>query len=538
MYDAVVIGAGPNGLTAANVLVDRGWDVLVLEAESVVGGAVRSDSAVAEGFVHDTFSAFYPLAAASPVIRGLGLERHGLEWVNPPAPLGNPLPDGRWALVHRDPADTAAGLDELAPGDGEQWLALCRDWQRIGPALIAALLDPFPPVRRGAGLVARMAMPGGASFLDHVRRMISSVDWLSNQFSGEGPKLLFTCNAQHADLAPDAAGSGLFGLLLVMLAQHNGYVVPRGGAGRLASALADRFRAEGGTVRLDTRVSEVVVRDGRAVGVRTEDGEQIDVRRAVVADVTAPALYGGLVSWEHLPERLRRRMRDFTWDPATVKVDWALDGSVPWAQAPKVAPGCVHIAESTGEIAEYAGHLNAGLVPANPMLLTGLMTTTDPTRSPAGTESLWAYTHVPREIRGDAGPDGISGRWEDGDGERMADRMQQRIERFAPGFGSRIRARRVLTPPELQRLDANLDGGAVNGGTSALHQQLVFRPVPGLGRAETPVAGLYLGSASAHPGGGVHGACGSNAARAAIRHDQLRRLLSPRGPRSVARPGT
>ena len=216
-------------------------------------------------------------------------------------------------------------------------------------------------------------------------------------------------------------------------------------------------------------------------------------------------------------------MERFELDPSTVKVDWALDGPVPWASAPAYAPGTVHVADSPEQITETLAQVSARRIPADPFLLVGQMTTADPTRSPAGTEALWAYTHVPQETLGDAGDGGIRGTWDESDCERFADRMQARIERLAPGFGSRILARRVLGPRQLEERDANLVGGAINGGTAQLHQQLVFRPVPGLGRAETPIAGLYLGSASAHPGGGVHGACGNNAARAAIAHRRLRR---------------
>jgi phytoene dehydrogenase-like protein len=185
----------------------------------------------------------------------------------------------------------------------------------------------------------------------------------------------------------------------------------------------------------------------------------------------------------------------------------------------------VHVADSAEQIAEASGQVSAGTIPAAPFLLVGQMSVADPTRSPGGTEALWAYTHVPQRVVRDAGDDGLRGAWDESERERFADRMQARIECLAPGFGARIRARRVLGPRELETRDANLIGGAINGGTSALHQQLVFRPVPGTGRAETGIGGLYLASASAHPGGGVHGAPGMNAARAALAHDRTRRLL-------------
>ncbi|MGH3371195.1 MAG: phytoene desaturase family protein, partial [Nocardioidaceae bacterium] len=525
--DAVVIGSGPNGLVAANLLADAGWDVLVLEAQDEIGGAVRSDRAVRAGFVHDTFSSFYPLAAVSPTIRKLGLERFGLAWGHAPSVAGTPFRDGSWAVLHRTPEQTAAALDAATPGDGEAWLEMCAGWQRMGDQVVGALLSPFPPVRNGLGALTRLPGAGGLSF---VQTMLSPARSLvERSFRGQHARMLVAGNAGHADISMESPGSGLMGWLLSMLGQHLGYPVPVGGAGMLSAAMARRFEALGGTIRVGSRVDRVVVRDGRAVGVRTEGGDGVAVRRAVVADVSAPSLYGDLVGWDRLPPRLRRRMGRFEWDPGTVKVDWALDGTIPWAGAPAEQPGTVHLAESVDELATAHAQVASHTVPARPFLLVGQMAAADPTRAPTGQESAWAYTHVPQRVRADAGPDGLTGRWDRDEAERMADRMQARVEEYAPGFGDRVLARRVLGPRELQERNENLVNGALNGGTSGLQQQLVFRPVPGLGRAETPVRGLYLGSASAHPGGGVHGACGSNAARAALAHERVRRWW-PVGP--------
>ena len=522
--DAVVIGAGPNGLVAANLLADAGWDVLVLESRDQIGGAVHSDRSVHDDFVHDTFSSFYPLAAVSPTIRSLELERFGLRWSHAPAVSGTPFHDGEWAVMHRTPEETAAALETSCPGDGAAWMELCEGWQRIGEDVIGALLAPFPPVRHGAGALAKLPGVGGLSF---VQMMLSPARSLvEGRFEGRAARMLVAGNAAHTDVSMDSPGSGLMGWLLSMVGQHLGYPVPVGGAGTLATAMGRRFEERGGAVRLATRATEVLVRDGRAVGVRTEHGDVVHVRQAVVADVSAPALYGGLVPWAHLPSGLQRKMGRFEWDPGTVKVDWALDGPVPWTNPPGTTPGTVHIAESVDELATSYAEVGSHAVPARPFLLMGQMAAADPTRAPAGKESAWAYTHVPQDTRRDAGGSGITGRWDHSDAERMADRMQARVEEYAPGFADRVLSRRVLGPRELEERDENLVQGALNGGTSALHQQLVFRPVPGGGRAETPVKGLYLGSASAHPGGGVHGACGSNAARAAIAHARIRRVWS------------
>ncbi|MFE7029028.1 phytoene desaturase family protein [Streptomyces sp. NPDC057621] len=541
MPDAVVIGAGPNGLVAANILADEGWSVEVLEEQDEPGGAVRHDNGVDPDFTSDLFSSFYPLAAASPVLSGLGLERYGLRWSHAPRVLAHPLSDGRCAVLGRDLDDTAASLDVFADGDGDAWRELHRVWERLRPDLLEALFTPFPPVRAGARLALRLRTAGG---LRLARSMVLPVRRLGEEeFHGEGGRLLLAGNALHADLAPEAAGSGGFGWLMSMLGQTYGFPVPVGGAGALIGALTRRLEERGGVLRCGERVNRVVVREGRAVAVRTAGGETVSAARAVLADVSAPALYGELVDSADLPPQVSADLRRFQWDFATFKVDWALDGSVPWQAPGAVGAGTVHLADGVDELTRFAAQVAMGQVPDRPFSLFGQMTTADPTRSPEGTESAWAYTHVPHRIKGDAGDDGLTGSWDTKERELMADRVERQVERFAPGFRSLIRARRVLAPPTLQALDANLHGGAINGGTTALHQQLVFRPVPGTGRPETPVKGLYLASASAHPGGGVHGAPGSNAARAALRRNlpngltRAQRLLTRRDRKGDRGPG-
>ncbi|MFG2833254.1 phytoene desaturase family protein, partial [Streptomyces sp. NPDC048434] len=318
MPDAVVIGAGPNGLVAANLLADAGWSVEVLEAQSEPGGAVRSDRDVHPDYVNDLGSSFYPLAAASPVLASLDLHIEGLRWSHAPRVLAHPLPDGRCAVLDRDRDQTAAAMDAFARGDGAAWQNLCRIWDRIGPDLLGALFTPFPPVRSTARLAARLRGAGG---LRLARTMLLPVRRLGEEeFSGEAGRLLLAGNALHADLAPEAAGSGGFGWLMTMLGQTYGFPVPVGGAGALTASLVRRLRHRGGILRCGERVVEVVVRAGRAVAVRTADGECVPASRAVLADVSVPALYGELVDPRHLPGHLVPDLRRFQWDFATFKV--------------------------------------------------------------------------------------------------------------------------------------------------------------------------------------------------------------------------
>ncbi|MEN3362351.1 MAG: hypothetical protein V7637_6333 [Mycobacteriales bacterium] len=503
--DAVVVGAGPNGLVAANMLAEAGWDVLVLEAAASPGGAVRSAELTAPGFLSDVCSAFYPLGAASPALARLELENWGLVWRHAPAPLAHVLPDGRHALLSRDVDETAASVATFAAGDAAAWRAEFEAWQRIKPALLGALLGPFPPVRSAAGLLRRLGVGDALRFARFgalpVRR------YAAERFAGEGARLLLAGNALHTDLGPDQSGSAIFGWLLAMLAQDVGFPVPAGGAGALAVALVRRLAAFGGQVQCGRPVSRVLVAGGRAVGVADAGGNLVRARRAVLADVPAPVLFGDLVGPAALPARFLDDLGRFQWDNGTVKVDWALSGPIPWRAAEVGRAGTVHLDCDLDGLTRFAADLACGVVPADPFLLLGQMTTADPSRSPAGTESVWAYTHIPHALATAPDPEIVAS---------VAKRMERVIERHAPGFTDLVVGRHVLGPADLREHDRSLVGGAINAGTAAIHQQLVFRPAPGLGRADTPVDRLFLAGASAHPGGGVHGACGANAAAAAL----------------------
>ncbi|MEU6641779.1 NAD(P)/FAD-dependent oxidoreductase [Saccharomonospora sp. NPDC046836] len=501
--DAVVIGAGPNGLVAANLLADAGWDVLVLEATAQPGGAVQTAELIEPGFHHDRFSAFYPMAAVSPIIAGLGLDEYGLRWRHAPAVLAHILPDDRCAVVSRSLEHTMASLARFQPGDGDAWAAEVAAWSRIREPFLRALFTPFPPVRSGARLLRTL---GAADALRFARMVTMPASALGRErFGGDGARLLLAGNGLHTDLGPGHAGSAVFGWLLCMLAQDVGFPVPQGGAGRLSGALVRRLEARGGRIACGRAVTKVLTARGAAVGVVDDSGALVRARRAVLADVPAPALYLRLVGAEALPARLVADARRFTWDDATVKVDWALSAPIPWRNPEASAAGTIHLDLDLAGLSRYSADLAAGRVPEQPFLIMGQMSTADSSRSPAGTETAWAYTHVPR---GDT--------WDGDRLRRYADHLEGTIERHAPGFTTRIRGRFLQGPRELEGSNPSLVEGAVNGGSAVIHQQLVFRPTPGLGRSDTPIDRLFLASASAHPGGAVHGGPGANAARAAL----------------------
>ena len=515
--DAVVIGAGPNGLVATCLLARAGWDVVLLERNPQVGGAVASVEHT-PGYVSDLYSAFYPLAAASPIMQELDLQSHGLRWLRYEAVLAHiPHPHADTAaILHPDADRTAAALDDEAPGDGAAWLRLVQEWRTLRDPLLQALFTPFPPVAGAVRLLRRLGTPQA---LRLARRLVLPVERLGAElFRGQFAQLLLAGNAMHADVAADAPGSGAFGWLLAMLGQDVGFPVPQGGAGALAAALARCALAAGAVIHAPATVNRIVVHDGRALGVVTADGHRIRARRAVLADVAAPALYTDLLPADQLPPRLLDEIdRCFVWDLPTVKVNWALRGPVPWRAAGVARAATVHLGADLAGTYAWSGDLGGGRTSPHLFQIVGQLAAADPSRAPEGGESLWAYSHLPRGV---TAPDQAA---------ELARRMETELAAHAPGFGELVVDRWDQLPGDLEAGNPNLVHGAINGGTAQIFQQLVFRPTPGLGRPETPIDRLYLAGAAITPGGGVHGACGAMAARAALAGARLgglpRRLL-------------
>ncbi|HEY7224194.1 MAG TPA: NAD(P)/FAD-dependent oxidoreductase [Micromonosporaceae bacterium] len=505
--DAVVVGAGHNGLVAANLLVDAGWSVVVLEEQDEPGGAVRTAALTAPGFANDVCSSFYPFVAGPSPIRSLRLEQFGLQWSHAPTVLTHLTPEGIGATLSTDPPATEASVRRFAAGDAARWRDAYRDWLQVEQGVLTSLFTPFPPVRPVIGLVRRAGVAGVMRLAR--RLLLPAVRSGRELFDGQGARLLIDGLALHADVALSAGGSGGYGLLLAMLGQHYGFPVPRGGAGALTAALTRRLRQRGGELLCRASVTHIDVLGGTARGVHTADGRVFLARRAVLANVDAARLYRRLLAPSVLPDRILADLLAFDHGPSTVKVDWALSTPVPWRDPQASGSGTVHIG-SAGGMLRYSAALAAGEMPERPFLICGQMTTADPTRSPAGTESFWAYTHLPHRMD-----------WSANQVAEVVARMEEVIEATAPGFADRVLARHIAGPAQLQEENANLVAGALAGGTNAMHQQLFLRPVPGLGRADTPIDRLYLASASAHPGGGVHGGPGANAARAALVRDRV-----------------
>lgn len=463
--DAVIVGSGPNGLTAAITLARAGRSVVVLEQADAVGGACRSAELTLPGFTHDLGAAVMPLGAASPAWLELPLDQFGLEWVAPAAEFAHPLDQGRAAVGYRSVERTAAGLGD----DGDRYRRLAGWLSDKWPDLKPALLAPLPRVPRHPITLGRFGLMG---IRPASRVVAGSV--------GELFPALFAGCAAHSVLPLGAPLTGSFGLLFIALTHTSGWQYPRGGAGSLSTALAGYLQSLGGEIRLGHQV-------------RTWD-DLPDHRVAVFT--TGPAALAA-VAGSRIPGRIRRRLAGWDYGPGAFKVDIALDGPIPWTAEPIHEAGTVHVGGTFAEIARAERLVAEGKHPEQPFVLLAQPSVADPTRAPAGKHVVWAYCHVPN-----------------GSDVNMTDRITGQIERYAPGFRDRILAIHTTTPADLEAMNPNLVGGDVGGGSHSGFN-LLARPRWSL-RPHRITDRLFLGSASTPPGGGVHGMAGHWAAQEAL----------------------
>lgn len=505
-YDAVVIGAGPNGLTAAVTLARGGRSVLCVEAAATLGGAASTAELTLPGFKHDVFSAVHPAGIASPVFAELGLERHGLRWIQPELAMVHPLLDGRGAALSRDLAYTAGSLDALGEGDGRRWAEFAGPYLRHFEAVRATMLAGFPPAAGPARLLPALKLQGSLEF---VRLLLMSAEALAGDLMrGDGAVWLYG-SSLHGDAPLDGAGSAIAGVWLNLLGHTVGWPSPEGGAGAITGALASLLHELGGVTRTGTAATRVLAGRGRVTGVELAGGERIAARTVITT--TTPH---GLVrlAGAALGDSYTRRALRFRYGPQTIKLDWALDAPVPWTNEDARRAGTVHVGGSAGELRSALLDVARGRLPDNPFLLCGSQSVADPTRAPLGKHTMWAYTHPP------AGVDWAR------ESDRFADTIERQIERFAPGFRARILARHIMSPGQLEARNASLSGGDVGHGSYAM-DQLIFRPLPSLKPYSTPLRGLFIGGASSFPGGAVHGVNGRAAARAALLEARIGRVL-------------
>lgn len=496
--DIVVIGSGPNGLVAAARLAQKGFSVLLLEANpDRPGGAVGSAELTEPGFVHDLGAGFFPLARLSPAFAELPLESHGVEWRHAEVESVHPALDGSSAAILRRAKREEAPADYFGNAkDTATWHRLVAAHERGEAALFRAIFAALP------GLASWMRL-GLSGLLRVASCFLSSSAGLGRRwFESEAARRVLPGLALHGDLGPHDALGGALAYVLSFSASTVGYAVPRGGAQRITDALVTLLELYGGRLRLGAQVERIVVRRGNVAAVRVAGGDEIPVKHAVVADTSPRALLLDLVGREHVPAWAARAAARYKLGWGTFKVDYALAGGVPWRDPQAHRSATVHVGESVDDLSRFTAQVRSGYLPERPYLVVGQQSIADPTRAPEGCQTLYVYTHAPAQVEGG---------WEAAR-ERFTDSIEQRIEALAPGFRRRILGRRASSPIDFERWNQNLLAGDLGGGSNVWSQQLFFRPFFPSFRYKMPVGGLYLCSSSTHPGGGAHGMCGFNAA--------------------------
>ena len=470
MTDAVVVGAGPNGLSAAVTLARAGCSVVVLEAAGTAGGGCRSEERTLPGFVHDVCAAIHPLGAASPVFSELPLADHGLEWVHPEAPAAHPLPDGRAAVLERSIQATADGLGP----DGRAWRRLVGPLAEHWDDLSASILGPLVRPPRHPVTMTRFGL----------RAMWPAKVLAARAFEGELARGLFGGLAAHAILDLGAPLTSSFGLTFAASGHALGWPAAKGGSQRLTDSLIGYLSSLGGEVATGHRVASLA---------------DLPPARVVLFDLTPRQLVA--VAGDRLDARFRRRLTRFRYGPGSFKIDYALDAPVPWNADGCAGAGSVHLGGTLGEVVAAERDVAHGRHPRRPFVLTSQPSCFDPTRAPDGKHTFWAYCHVPHGSTVD-----------------MTQAIEDQIERFAPGFRERVLARHTMFPADLEAHNANNVGGDVAGGSHG-GLQLVARPRLAMDPYAVPIDGLdaFLCSASTPPGAGVHGMCGWWAARSALK---------------------
>jgi phytoene dehydrogenase-like protein len=501
MDSVIVIGAGHHGLVAAVALAARGRRVTVLEAAPNPGGAVKSAELTVPGFTHDPCAGFFPLTVASPAFEDLGLE---LDWINPPVAMTHLLDEaGAEISLHRHLEATVESLESCARGAGTAWRELMQTLWPHRQWLIRAGLARLPPVRSGARLVA--GLRSSALTLAPLTLM-SSAAMGRRLFGDDRAAAWLAGSGAHADVAVQAAGSGAFGLGLNFLGHVVGWPFPRGGAGRLIEALLARLHTYGGEVRCGAEVERIEVRGERVRAVRLATGERIACDATVCT--VSPGPLSEMLPAGALAGRTQRRLRRWRYGLGTLKLDYAMSAPVPWVAGRAREAGVVHVGGPLDQIGASLADAAAGRFPARASLVVGQQSLHDETRAPSGHHTLYVYARVPQRP-------GI-------DEDEMGERVEQRIEEFAPGFMGVVLGRSVRGPTAIEAENPSMRGGDLASGSCELDQQLMFRPWPSLCRGRTPLRGLYVAGAWVHPGPGVHGVSGRAAAEALLADDHRR----------------